>query len=102
MRVFVLRGEVFAHVLFVDGLDIAVLQVLLQRLVDGVAQGVLALSHQDGGVAAGAQVTGEQAQVSVRVLFEVLSEGHGVVRGHLCTAREDLLDSLIKTGNNHD
>ena len=36
------------------------------------------------------------------MLLEVLSEGHGVVRGHLCTAREDLFDSLIETGNNHD
>ena len=36
------------------------------------------------------------------MLLEVLSEGHGVVRGHLGAAREDLLDGLVETGNNHD
>ena len=95
-------AQVLAHVLLEDGLEIAVAQVLLDGGVNRILQCGLVLGQQNGDVGAGANLTLQQAQVGVRVLLEVLGEGHRVIGGQLGTAGEHLLDGFVEAGNLND
>ena len=83
-------------------LEIAVAQVLLDRGVNRILQRGLVLGQQNRDVGAGADLALQQAQVGVRVLLEVLSEGDGVVGGQLGAAGEHLLDGLVEAGDLDD
>ena len=85
-----------------DGFEVAVAQVLLDGGVNRILQRGLVLGQQNGDVGAGADLTLQQAQVGVRVLLEVLGEGHGVVGGQLGAAGEHLLDGLVEAGDFDD